>query len=517
MIPRRRGMYAIVCGGPDAYTGNPLYLQGSCPPVVVAGRFGKGRVVALGHDGWLLERSKDADTSRLAVNCLQWLAGPTRPARVAFYTCMGTLVTTKTLSTEIIRELSEQEITVTNRSEMAGPAALERCSVLVIARPHARLMDANEAETICRFVEEGGGLLMAGLGWFWAQCNPTLKIEDFPLNVLGRQLGVEFVNDIVWEQSDKGVRLPATFQVGALIPWRPRPTKVFKLGETTDQSVYSFVRRHYKTHNFAIEGKHTVLNLPAEAFLQLRSPTKAIKGLDSVYKTHAHLASNVPYDGKKISFVVVDRGEYHICSGNPVLIRRDRVPVVLKDFNELGHLGWGLTHELGHDFVASAHKHAYQLGDGDNESWANMFTTHAYDTLKLEYDRYDTHWNEQRSGIAYYFAKEADYELLKNDNWIMHSLLMVIKETYGWDPFYRFFRECTARAKTSKTPTTEQDKVDFLVRGLSVATGVDFSSYFVRWGFPVSETVTRELRALPPAELGETARSIALRYKMTID
>jgi len=377
-------------------------------------------------------------------------------------------------------------------------------------------MDANEAETICRFVEEGGGLLMAGLGWFWAQCNPTLTIEDFPLNVLGRRLGVKFLSDIVWEQSDKGQRLPAKFQVGPLIPWCPRPTKVFKLGETTDQSVHTFVSRHKKTHNFAIEGEHVVLNLPADAFLQLRRPIKAVEDLDTVYKTHAHLASNVPYDGKKISFVVVDRLKYHLCSGNPVLIRRDRVPVVLKDFNELGHPGWGLTHELGHDFVASAHKHAYQLGDGDNESWANVFTTHAYDTLKLEYDRYDTHWNEQRSGIAYYFAKEADYEHLKNHKWIMHSLLMVIKETYGWDPFYRFFKACAHKAKAGKPPDTEQEKVDFLVRELSVAASVDLSSYFVRWGFPVSKAVMHELRTLPPAELDEAARTIAMQYKIPI-
>jgi hypothetical protein len=426
------------------------------------------------------------------------------------------LVTTRTLSTEIIRELSEQEITVTNMPEVASHANLSRYSILVIARPHARSMSADEAEAICRFVEEGGGLLMAGLGWYWAQCNPTLTIEDFPLNVLGRRLGVEFLSDIVWEQSDKGVRTPATFQVSRLSAWYPRPSKVFRLGEVTDQSVHAFVRRHPSSHNFAIEGEHVVLNLPADALLQLRRPIKAIEDLDTAYKTHARLASNVPYNGKRISFVVVGRLEYHLCSGNPVLIRKDRVPVVLKDFNELGHPGWGLTHELGHDFVASAHKHAYQLGDGDNESWANVFTTHAYDTLKLEYDRHDTHWNEQRSGIAYYFAKEADYEKIKNDSWIMHSLLMLIKDTYGWDPFYRFFKVCAHKTKAGKPPGSEQEKVDFLVRELSVAASVDLSSYFVRWGLPVSKAVIHELRTLPPADLDEAARTMAGKYKIPI-
>jgi hypothetical protein len=510
-------MYPIFSGGPDAYTGNPLYMHGSYPPVVLAGRYGKGRIVACGHDGWLLERTEDPDVSRLSLNALQWLAGPTRPARIAFYTSIGTLVTTKTLSTDIMRELSEEEITVTNLAEPTSPEKLEGYAVLVIARPHARLMDADEAEVICQYVENGGGVLMVGVGWFWAQCNPTLPMTDFPLNVLGRRLGVEFLDDIVWQQSNKGQRLPATFQVDTPKPWRPRPAKVFQCDETTDQAVHAYVRRHMKSHNFAIEGEHVILNLPAYGLLKLRSPTKAIKDLDTIYETHTRLASNVPYHGKKISFVVVNKGCYHLCSGNPILIRRDRVPVVLKDFNGLGHPGWGLIHELGHDFVASAHKHAYQLGNGDNESWANVFTTHAYDTLDLKHDRHDTHWLERQNGIAYYFAEQPDYKRLKTDNWIMLSLLTVIKETYGWAPFYGFFRECAKKAKAGSTPTAEQEKVDFLVYELSMAAGVDLSSYFIRWGFPVSESVIHELKTLPKAQLDKTAKSIAARFNIGVN
>ena len=167
---------------------------------------------------------------------------------------------------------------------------------------------------------------------------------------------------------------------------------------------------------------HVVLSLPAYGLLKLRSPTKAIKDLDTTYETHTRLASDVPYHGRKISFVVLDKLSYHLCSGNPMLIRRDRVPPVLKDFNRLGHPGWGLIHELGHDFVASAHRHAYQLGKGDNESWADVFTTCAYDTLDLKHDRHDAHWLEQQKGIACFFAKQPDYARLKTDNWIMLSL-----------------------------------------------------------------------------------------------
>lgn len=517
VIPRRDGMYPIFCGGPDAYTGNPLYMQGSYPPVVVAGRYGKGRIVACGHDGWLLERTGDSDVARLSRNALQWLAGPSRPARIALYTSIGTLVTTKTLSTGIMRELAEEKITVTHLAERASPETLEGYAVLVIARPHARRMNADEAEVICQFIEKGGGVFMAGVGWYWAERNPTVPMSDFPLNVLGSRLGVTFLDESVYQQSSEGARLPATFRVDKPKRWLPRPTKVFQGDEMADRDIHIFVRRHMKSHNFAIEGEHVVLSLPAYGFLNLRSPTKAIKDLDTVYKTHARLASNTPFHGKKISLIVVNRLGSHLCSGNPILIRRDRVPVVLRDFNGLGHPGWGIIHELGHDFVAFAHKHAYQLGDGDNESWANLFTTHAYDTLELEYDEHDTHWREQRNGIAYYFASQPGYEKLKTDNWIMLSLLTVIKETYGWGPFYSFFKKCANKAKTGSTPTAEQEKVDFLVSGLSVAAGVDLSSYFIRWGFPVSESVIHELKTLPQAQLDKAAKSIAARFNIGVD
>ena len=59
--------------------------------------------------------------------------------------------------------------------------------------------------------------------------------------------------------------------------------------------------------------------------------------------------------------------------------------------------------------------------------------------------------------------------------------------------------------------------MDFLVSGLSVAAGVDLSSYFIRWGFPVSESVIHELKTLPKAQLDKTAKSIAARFNVGVN
>ena len=517
VIPTGDDLYPILCGGPEAYTGNPMYLQGSCPPIVLAGHRGKGRIVAFGHDGWLLGNPDDSDASRLALNSLLWLAEEKQPAHIAFYTSLGNFINTKTLSASIKEELTKRDIALSNITVPVSKTDLSRYTTLVIARPHTRLMDEEEAEVISRFVENGGGILMAGLGWFWAKHNPTLPITDFPLNALGSRLGIEFLGDIVYHQSETGQRCPAMFQIEEPKAWNPKTTRIFQYGETSDQDICSYIRQHMNSKNYAIEGEHVILNLPAYGFLGFTSPNKAIKDLDLIYKTHAHLASNIPYNGNKISLVVVNRLCFHLCSGNPILIRRDRIPVILKDFNRLGHPGWGLIHELGHDFVASAHNHAYQLGPGDNESWANIFTTHAYDILNLKYDK---HWlvpQNQQKGIVYYFTTQSDYNLLKTDPWIMLGLLTVIKEAYGWKPFYKFFQRCSSLTKTRETPKSEQEKVDFLVQELSIATGVNLSPYFVRWGFPVSDSVVYKLNNLPKAKLDNVARSIASRFNVSIN
>ncbi len=516
VIPKRRGLYPIICGDAETYTANPLHLQGSCPPILLAGWFGRGKIIAAGHDGWLLESSEAVQETKLAANCLRWLVGSSQNPCIAFYTSIGSLVSIKTVSSNIKKEFSEQGITFIDLSEKVSSESLSGCSVLVIARPHLRSMSEDEAVIISQFVKDGGSLFIAGLGWFWLRNNPDSLISDFPLNTLGRHIGIEYSEDIIYKQDREGRRRHAAFQVDSPVVWRPKRTKVFNPAETTDQSILMSVRKYKDTHNFAFEGEHVILSLPGEAFLQLHSPIKAVKDLDTVYKTHKRLADNVPYSGRKISIVVVNRLCFHLCSGNPILIRKDRIPVVLNDFNELGHAGWGLIHELGHDFVASGHKHIYPLGPGDNECWTNMFTLHAFETLDLKEVQSDTHDANIRKGLSYYYANKADYDLLKNDRWTMLSLLKIIKDTYGWDCYYSFFKVCVQKAKTNKIPGTEQEKVDFIVEELSKAAQADLGNYFVRWGFPVSASVLQELQNLPPADLDQAAKAMALKYSVPI-
>ncbi|MGO8750868.1 MAG: hypothetical protein ACLQNE_33395 [Thermoguttaceae bacterium] len=48
--------------------------RGSLAPVVAATRWGKGRIVAFGHDGYF--GKPEGDTAQLLVNAVRWAAGP---------------------------------------------------------------------------------------------------------------------------------------------------------------------------------------------------------------------------------------------------------------------------------------------------------------------------------------------------------------------------------------------------------------------------------------------------------
>jgi hypothetical protein len=52
-----------------------------------------------------------------------------------------------------------------------------------------------------------------------------------------------------------------------------------------------------------------------------------------------------------------------------------------------------------------------------------------------------------------------------------------------------------------KNVAETEKKVDVFVKELSLAAGVNFYPYFDRWGFPVNESINKELKHLPKAKL----------------
>jgi hypothetical protein len=206
--------------------------------------YGTGRVIAIGHEALItyidwseldvlpsdqvphLAAEAEADpriAARYAAEgygrsvfldlALQWLAGQTEPGAAPRLTFTQGHAETLAVyhpddfATQRIR-LQAQGYSVADVDDLAAPAALADTEVLVIANAWSAFSDA-EAAAVERFVAEGGGLLMAGLGWSWIENGPhTLgdqpaqALASYPMNRIAQPFNVVWTGEPIWTRSD---------------------------------------------------------------------------------------------------------------------------------------------------------------------------------------------------------------------------------------------------------------------------------------------------------------------------
>lgn len=156
-------------------------------PLASAARAGRGRVLALGHEGWLSQAGlAGEDGAQLVRNAARWLgAGKRRPALA----CAG--------DAELAAALRGLGL----RAERELPLA--RTDVLVLREEALARQGLDELE---RFVVDGGGLLVAATGWGWQQLHPARVLgRDAPANRLVTRFGLAFGLEIA--SVEAGTRL----------------------------------------------------------------------------------------------------------------------------------------------------------------------------------------------------------------------------------------------------------------------------------------------------------------------
>ena len=164
----------IVCIGPNAF---PLVQarigagdRQRCA-IAAAAIHGWGRVVYLGHPGFL-DAGDDA-TRRLVANAVRWLAKDKSVPRLANlgHPPVG----------EVARSLGFDCID--------APASLDGFDVVLCNN-----ISDDKVATLASFVERGGGLLAAGLGWGWRYYRPEKEMASlstqFPDNQLLAPMGL---------------------------------------------------------------------------------------------------------------------------------------------------------------------------------------------------------------------------------------------------------------------------------------------------------------------------------------
>ena len=165
-------------------------------PVVAAGRWEAGRVVVLGHDGYLdAPKLEHADTGRLLTNALNWTAaaGGRGDARIGVVTDRRTAGLRAWLT-----DAGYDAVEVAPTPESLG--AVDVVAVVMWDQSEP------EIEALSSFVRAGGGLVAAATAWAWVPyLHPDLDIvEDYPGNRLLAPSGIQWTDEYLDRTSPGG-------------------------------------------------------------------------------------------------------------------------------------------------------------------------------------------------------------------------------------------------------------------------------------------------------------------------
>ena len=173
-----------VCAlGPDSFV---VVAGRGGTPVVAATTAGDGRVMVLGHGGFLgTSAFEAADTGRFMRNSLRWLAGSKRKPLIG---CPE--------NPKLAAAIEGLGLRATAQLELEGVD----CLVLGEGgRARKRIALLQE------FVRDGGGLMVAATGWGWQQLNTGKQLaRDLHSNRLLEPLGLAFTLEMAGETGGGG-------------------------------------------------------------------------------------------------------------------------------------------------------------------------------------------------------------------------------------------------------------------------------------------------------------------------
>ena len=187
----RPGVPGALCVyGPDAFPVVAGVVAGGAEaPVVAAGGWQDGRVVAFGHDGYFDGATLDvADTGRFVANAVRWTGRTSHPR-------VGVVGRSALLARLVEAGLDAVEATLT-------PESLAGIDVVAVV-----MWNQTEPEigALSSFLRAGGGLVTASTGWGWAQLHPDRDLSlDYAGNRLFRRPGIGWLYDSAAGTSAQG-------------------------------------------------------------------------------------------------------------------------------------------------------------------------------------------------------------------------------------------------------------------------------------------------------------------------
>lgn len=490
------GLEPLVWGSRRASSGHQHGLQGTLPVPGWLGNYGSGRVAIWdGHPAFFTQGADGRDDNeRLRIQLIDWLRDG--GGHVAFATGHGEKPMEEVFSGVLWQHLSDSGAELHEIDAELTTENLRDSGLLVIGSTWQRIT-AAEVDAIEDHVLNGGGLLVIGIGWAYSGYADDPDSAQYIPNVLGERFGwhVEFttMSDPDTPSGEPGT--PA-FQVLPITDYTPAQITVIRgTAQEIDNVAQLAEARPQDIH--IIEGQHIGVCLPNEYWAQLDSPSGLLALFDAMYESHDALTGNAnpPYGGDVIWYVPedVDDVGWYMHAGNPIVYRHYAAAEIVKQYNEEQRLGWGIVHELGHDFHISSCDNN-MIPDGTGENWANVWSVWTNTAMGWpQHERY------AREGNPYH--ESPDYATLASDNWILLDCLDMIWQRYGWEGMQVFLTDVATQTAAGLSLRDNAERQSLLIEGMSQAYGVDFCDLFAHWGFPVSEETREALSEYPKSDI----------------
>lgn len=198
----------IVFGDGDSYSAPDTiehYEPGEYPPIAMATTHGNGRVVAISQEGFFLERNINRyDNLLLGLNSIEWL-DRSGNKRVLYddrsYPPVGTGPEEWGVYSGLGRNLVARDYLV-DRFPVEEPitaAVLANYDVYMVCTSWDTF-SPSEIIAIVRFVSNGGGLFLTGVGWSWVAYKGPLT--EYPMNKIAAPFGIVFMDGYVLDPTD---------------------------------------------------------------------------------------------------------------------------------------------------------------------------------------------------------------------------------------------------------------------------------------------------------------------------
>lgn len=257
--------------------------------------------------------------------------------------------------------------------------------------------------------------------------------------------------------------------------------------------------RHAPAPWAQLQSRHVGLDLPSESVRGIKDPRPLLRLWDQIMETQDQLGPlNREY--KPTQWVVPDRqisaGYMH--SGNPIMTFMDVVPIFSNDTKlmttEPGGITWGILHEIGHNRQRSE-----WTPSGLGEVTNNLFALYVYEKMVGKPSAGHPGLlvgDKRRKALAEYQRTGPNFEKFQNDPFLALAFFMEIQESFGWEPFVRYFAAAQVQPFESRPRNDAQRWAGWLT-GLSQETRRNLGPYFQMWGIPVSKKALESVGHLP--------------------